>query len=149
VWAGSHTHKNDRNRSLNLDALAPLTEIPGVHFFSLQKGTTATVETPPKQTTWSDFTSELNDFADTAALVQNLDLVITVDTSVAHLAGAMGKPTWTLLAKRPEWRWMLDREDSPWYPTMRLFRQSERGNWEDVITRVIATLEHSRPMSQA
>jgi hypothetical protein len=87
-----------------------------------------------------DWTEELHDFADTAALIANLDLVIAVDTAVVHLAGAMGKPVWTLLPFVPDWRWLLEREDSPWYPTMRLFRQSSWGDWDSVITRVVEAL---------
>jgi ADP-heptose:LPS heptosyltransferase len=83
---------------------------------------------------------ELADFDDTAAVIDSLDLVVTIDTAVAHLAGAMGKPTWILLPHAPEWRWMLDREDTPWYPTARLFRQKRRGDWESVIERVRASL---------
>ena len=83
-----------------------------------------------------DLQDEQKDFADTAAIVANLDLVISIDTSVAHLAGAMGKPVWILLNNSPDWRWLLDREDSPWYPSARLFRQSAFGNWQDVLTRV-------------
>ena len=91
-----------------------------------------------------DYMVELDDFADTAALVANLDLVIAVDTSVAHLAGAMGKPVWVLLPYAPDWRWLLEREDSPWYPTMRLFRQKSRGDWGEVIDRVAQALEVRR-----
>ncbi|MGD0390768.1 MAG: glycosyltransferase family 9 protein, partial [Tepidisphaeraceae bacterium] len=87
-----------------------------------------------------DWTQDLKDFADTAALIANLDLVIAVDTVVAHLAGAMGKPVWVMLEFMPDWRWLLDRDDSPWYPTMRLFRQPCRGDWESVITRVVKAL---------
>ncbi len=134
VWAGRPTHDNDRNRSMAPAALTPLRELNDVRFYSLQKGATA----PPFMT---DLTADLNDFADTAAVIENLDLVISVDTSVAHLAGALGKKTWTLLPIRPEWRWLLDREDSPWYPTMKLFRQAQRGNWTDVIERVAAELQ--------
>ena len=83
-----------------------------------------------------DLTHEISDFSDTAALIENLDLVISVDTAVAHLAGALGKPVWTLLPFSPDWRWMLNREDSPWYPTMRLFRQSEPGDWETLIAHI-------------
>jgi ADP-heptose:LPS heptosyltransferase len=83
---------------------------------------------------------ELADFNDTAAVIDSLDLVVTIDTAVAHLAGAMGKPTWILLPHAPEWRWMLDREDTPWYPTARLFRQKRLGDWESVIERVRASL---------
>jgi hypothetical protein len=88
-----------------------------------------------------DYTDEIQDFSDTAALIENLDLVISVDTAVAHLAGAMGKPVWTLLPFSPDWRWMLNREDSPWYPTMRLFRQPSHGDWESVINNVLKELE--------
>jgi hypothetical protein len=133
VWAGRATHDNDRNRSLPAAALAPLEQVSNVHVYSLQKGATA-------PTFMIDRASDLHDFADTAAAIAILDLVISVDTSVAHLAGAMGKPVWTLLPHRPEWRWMLDREDSPWYPTMRLFRQSRAGDWAGVIARVCDTL---------
>jgi ADP-heptose:LPS heptosyltransferase len=87
-----------------------------------------------------DPSASLNDFSDTAALIANLDLVITVDTAVAHLAGAMGKPVWVLLKKVADWRWMHDRADSPWYPTMRLFRQEERGDWEGPIRTIVNTL---------
>ena len=87
-----------------------------------------------------DFTADLLDFADTAALIANLDLVITVDTAVAHLAGAMGKPVWVMIPFNPDWRWMLEREDTPWYPTMRLFRQRKMGKWDDVIARIGAEL---------
>ncbi len=86
------------------------------------------------------FGNELTDFDDTAAIIATLDLVVTIDTAVAHLAGAMGKPTWILLPHVPEWRWMLDREDTPWYPSARLFRQHRRGDWESVIERVRASL---------
>ena len=83
-----------------------------------------------------DLQSEQKDFADTAAIVAHLDLVVSIDTSVAHLAGAMGKPVWILLNNSPDWRWLHEREDSPWYPTARLFRQSTFGNWQDVVSRV-------------
>ena len=122
---------------MSLSSLSPLFETSNVHFHSLQVGAAAQQarhgEMGAKLT---DFTEHLLDFADTAALIANLDLVISVDTAVAHLAGAMGKPVWTLLPFAPDWRWMLEREDSPWYPTMRLFRQSCTGNWHDVIARV-------------
>jgi ADP-heptose:LPS heptosyltransferase len=89
-----------------------------------------------------DHTSELADFADTAALIHNLDLVISVDTAIAHLAGAMGKPVWILLPFAPDWRWMLGRDDSPWYPTMHLFRQTISGDWGEVIQRVADSLRN-------
>jgi tetratricopeptide (TPR) repeat protein len=141
VWAGSKTHRNDRNRSIAASQLAALAAIPGVCFVSLQKDATpeqiAELNLGPKLI---DHTADLHDFADTAGLIANLDLVISVDTSVAHLAGGMGKPVWLLLPFDPDWRWLLDREDSPWYPTMRLFRQREAENWSDVIARIADAL---------
>jgi Tfp pilus assembly protein PilF len=151
AWAGSPTHKNDRNRSIKLARLAPLGQVPGARFFSLQKGEAAAeAKTPPTGMELVDWTEELKDFADTAALIANLDLVIAVDTAVVHLAGAMGKPVWTLSPYVSDWRWLLDRDDSPWYPTMRLFRQPARGDWDSVITRVADALSlwiKNRPFS--
>ncbi|MGD0389610.1 MAG: tetratricopeptide repeat protein [Tepidisphaeraceae bacterium] len=143
AWAGSSAHKKDRTRSVELSQLAPLAAIPGNSFFSLQMGE-AGKQVPPAEMTLHDFTAELNDFADTAALLDNLDLVITVDTAVAHLAGAMGKPVWVLVSYAPDWRWLLRREDSPWYPTMRLFRQTSIGDWANVIQRVANSLAEDR-----
>ena len=105
------------------------------------KGKTVKVAPPAAQAETAPFplidvTGRLTDFADTAALVETLDLIITVDTAVAHLAGALGKPVWILLPYSPDWRWMLGREDSPWYPTARLFRQTEMGEWQGVIEKV-------------
>ncbi|HEX4054423.1 MAG TPA: tetratricopeptide repeat protein [Tepidisphaeraceae bacterium] len=160
AWAGSPRHKNDRNRSTTLARLAPLGEVPGVRFVSLQKGepaiimSTAAAESERKISSAGlqlvDWTQELKDFGDTAGLIANLDLVIAVDTAVAHLAGAMGKPVWTLLPFAPDWRWMLEREDSPWYPTMRLFRQKTLGDWKEVIDRVARALsDYSRVAQQS
>ncbi|MGD0390491.1 MAG: tetratricopeptide repeat-containing glycosyltransferase family protein [Tepidisphaeraceae bacterium] len=141
AWAGNPTHKNDRNRSIKLARLAALGQMPGARFFSLQKGAAAAeTKTPPAGMELVDWTAELKDFADTAALIANLDLVIAVDTAVVHLAGAMGKPVWTLLPYVPAWRWLLERQDSPWYPSMRLFRQPCIGDWDSVITRVVDAL---------
>jgi ADP-heptose:LPS heptosyltransferase len=108
-------------------------------FYPLQKGPAGAQPVPAG---WKliDLAGELEDFADTAALLCNLDLVITVDTAVAHLAGALGKPVWNLLTYAPDWRWQLNREDSPWYPTMRLFRQPSAGDWTPVIDRVALEL---------
>jgi tetratricopeptide (TPR) repeat protein len=143
AWAGSPVHKNDRNRSMNLATLAPLWQVPGIRFFSLQKGEPATqVSSLPQGIEIVDLTQELKDFADTAALIANLDLVIAVDTAVAHLAGAMGKPVWTLLPFVADWRWLLEREDSPWYPSMRLFRQPSRGDWDSVVKQGANELSH-------
>jgi tetratricopeptide (TPR) repeat protein len=135
AWAGSATHKNDRNRSIPLAKLAPLAQ-DGVEFFSVQVGPGA------NQTGMQmmDLTDRLHDFADTAALIAELDLIISVDTAVAHLAGAMGKPVWVLLPEPADWRWLLKREDSPWYPTMRLFRQSRPGEWDEPIERMAQEL---------
>jgi Tfp pilus assembly protein PilF len=135
VWAGSPKHGNDRNRSMKLTDLAPLAHVDGVRVFSLQKGEAAIQAKGTAAPELIDWTEELNDFADTAGLIANLDLIISVDTSVAHLAGAMGKPVWLLLPFVAEWRWMVGRDDSPWYPTMRLFRQSAAGDWEGVARR--------------
>jgi len=141
VWAGNPSHTNDRNRSLRIASLTPLAEVPGVRFFSLQKGDAATeAGTPPAGMELIDMAGQLNDFADTAAIIANLDLVITADTAVAHLAGAIGRPVWVLLPFVPDWRWMLEREDSQWYPTMRLFRQPAIADWDSVIRRAAAEL---------
>jgi hypothetical protein len=141
AWAGRSGHKNDRNRSISLSLLADLARIPNAHFVSLQKGPSAAqasgLESAIKLI---DLTDQLRDFADTAALIDHLDLVISVDTSVAHLAGAMGKPVWLLLPFAPDWRWMTGRGDSPWYPTMRLFRQLSIGDWAAVIQQMAEQL---------
>jgi tetratricopeptide (TPR) repeat protein len=137
VWAGSPTHKNDRNRSIRLANLSRLLSMDSCRFFSLQKGPASNQLSMP---TLIDHTADLHDFADTAAFVANLDLIITVDTAVAHLAGGMGKIVWLLLPHNPDWRWLLDRDDSPWYPTMRIFRQQRAGDWESVITRIVAEI---------
>jgi len=137
VWAGSPSFAHERWRTVPLDLLAPLTRVEGTTFYSLQMGATANqVQELGADGRIIDLQSMQEDFADTAAIVANLGLVISIDTSVAHLAGAMGKPVWVLLHKSPDWRWLLDREDSPWYPTARLFRQSRLGDWRDVVVRV-------------
>jgi len=137
VWGGSPTFPHERWRCIPLELLAPLTNLDGTTFYSLQMGPSAhQVKQMGSRVRLIDLQDEQEDFADTAAIVANLGLVISVDTSVAHLAGAMGKPVWVLLHKSPDWRWLLDREDSPWYPTARLFRQSTLGIWHDVVARV-------------
>ena len=146
AWAGSKGHKNDGNRSMPLEALAPLAQIQGVKFYSLQKGDgAAQAAHPPAGMKLVDWSGELNDFSDTAGLITNLDMIISVDTAVVHLAGAMGKTVWTMLPFAPDWRWMLGREDSPWYPTMRLFRQPQIGDWDSVIRDVVEALTDNRP----
>lgn len=137
VWAGNPLHRNDRNRSLHLDDLAALAGLPEWAFFSLQKGPLAKeAACPPHGLVLVDLGPELPDFAHTAAVMMNLDLVITVDTAAAHLAGALGRPVWTLLPFAPDWRWLCERIDSPWYPSMRLFRQPVRGAWGPVAEAV-------------
>jgi tetratricopeptide (TPR) repeat protein len=143
AWSGSPTHKNDHNRSLPPAALAPLAQLQGVSFYSLQKSPAAG-RSPPPGLNVVDYTAEFHDFADTAALFANLDLIITVDTAACHLAGATARPVWTLLPCVPDWRWLLDRTDSPWYPTMRLFRQPKAGDWDRVMAQVAAELAKFR-----
>ncbi len=141
VWAGNKNYKGDKERSLTLAALERLGEVENVCFYSLQKGPgAAEAVVAPAAMQLVDLASELDDFATTAAIIASLDLVITVDTAVAHLAGAMGRPVWTLIYSPPDWRWLLEREDSLWYPTMRLFRQGLPGEWEPVVEQVALAL---------
>jgi hypothetical protein len=143
VWAGSPRPDQpdadaiDKRRSITLAQYAGLADIPGITLISLQKGDPASqARTPPAGMVLHDWTDELADFADTADLVAALDLIITVDTAVAHLAGGLGKPVWILNRFDQCWRWLENRDDSPWYPTARLFRQSAPGNWDGVIDAV-------------
>ncbi|MGA3065861.1 MAG: tetratricopeptide repeat-containing glycosyltransferase family protein [Tepidisphaeraceae bacterium] len=141
VWAGRPDYANDHHRSIALSQLAPLAGMGGVSFYSLQKGTAAEqAKRPPEGLKLIDCSAELSDYLQTAALVANLDLVISVDTSVVHVAGALGRPVWVLLPWVPDWRWMLNREDSPWYATARLFRQPAYRDWESPIRRVADAL---------
>ena len=143
VWAGSPEHGNDRYRSCKLECFAPLTKIDDVQLYALQKGQAVNqIDELAGTLPIKRLSNEFEDFTDTAAAIENLDLVISVDTSVLHLAGAMGKPTWALLPFSPEWRWMLHRPDSPWYPTMTLFRQKERKGWHPVFQRVAVELRN-------
>lgn len=129
AWSGSHAQVNNRNRAIPLSALLPLLRTGDAHWFSLQKGEGgAYTDTDVAASGLIDLTGEWTDFADSAAMLEQLDLVVTVDTAIAHLAGALGRPIWVLLAPNADWRWLLEREDSPWYPTARLFR---RGFGED------------------
>ena len=123
AWQGNPEHKKDRFRSVPLRAFAPLAAVNGIRLISLQKGPGTEQLSSPLSGDWNlfDAGSRLKDWADTAGLLKNLDLVVTVDTAVAHLAGALGMPIWLALPFAPDWRWLLNREDSPWYPTMRLF----------------------------
>jgi tetratricopeptide (TPR) repeat protein len=147
AWTGSLTHPKNRARSVPFDLLQPLFDIEGVHFFSLQMGPAAAKVAAgnAKITNLAPFTG---DMADTAAQIAYLDLVISIDTSVAHLAGALGKPVWVLLCHTPDWRWLLDREDSPWYPTARLFRQPKPGDWPSVIEKARAELTVLAPRTR-
>ncbi|MEG4806376.1 TIGR03032 family protein [Microcoleus sp. F8-D3] len=140
VWSGSSTHKNDRNRSCQLEDFAQILNIKNIDFFSLQKVTKPMDVAKLQEFNVCDLSSYMRDYADTARAIAQLDLVITVDTSVAHLAGALGKPVWTLLCYSPDWRWMLERSDTPWYPTMRLFRQSKPRDWVEVFNLVTEAL---------
>jgi tetratricopeptide (TPR) repeat protein/glycosyltransferase involved in cell wall biosynthesis len=142
VWAGSSEHLKDFQRSSDLSYFLQLLDIPGVSFYSIQKELSAGERTLLTQIPVIDLSDNLNDLADTAAVISQLDLVICVDSAVAHLAGALGKPIWILLCFMPDWRWMLEREDSPWYPTARLFRQQTAGDWEEVFDRVKIALKH-------
>ncbi|NQV82550.1 MAG: glycosyltransferase family protein [Rhodospirillales bacterium] len=141
VWAGSPAHKNDQNRSIGLNFLAPLLNVEGTAFFSLQVGEARQdIDRFAMNQVIVDLGRDLSDFAETATVLEELDLVISVDTSVVHLAGALGKSVWTLLPFVPDWRWLLQRDDSPWYPSMRLFRQQSPDNWQGVIENVETAL---------
>ncbi len=143
VWAGNPRHKNDHHRSCPPELLTPMVRGSEVQWTSLQKLPGTGIPAAWKGIV-TDLGSDLEDFGDTAAVIEHLDLVITVDTAVAHLAGAMGKPVWLLLPFAPDWRWMLARTDSPWYPSMRIFRQPRPGDWGSVVEAVTQSLQHLR-----
>ena len=141
VWSGRATHTNDRNRSVALGGL--MAHLPSeCQYVSLQRevrdADRAVLEAHGEIL---HFGEELRDFAETAALCELMDIVISVDTSVAHLAAALGREVWVLLPKNPDWRWLMDRNDSPWYPTVRLYRQGRTGDWADVFERIGADLQ--------
>jgi ADP-heptose:LPS heptosyltransferase len=137
AWSGRPAHANDRHRSMPFAALAPILSHSDIDFHVLQNEVRdGDREAMKRASGLTDCSGELTDFADTAALVALMDLVISVDTSIAHLAGALAKPVWVLLPFSPDWRWQRDRADSPWYPSMRLFRQSRPGDWPPVIDAV-------------
>jgi len=145
VWAGGAVDRQRvaslQLRSCQLQDLAPIAMIPDVALFGLQKGPgSAQIETLSPSFLMRNVGEEFADFADTAGAIENMDLIISIDTSVAHLAGAMGKPTWVLLKFDADWRWLLERSDSPWYPSMRLFRQARNETWPTVIDRVTQAL---------
>lgn len=141
VWAGRPENQRDRRRTMKLELFAPLSQITDIQLFSLQKGDAARqVGAAPAGMNLIDLAPRLTDFAETAAVIMNLDLVISVDTAVAHLAGALGRRVWTMIPFAPDWRWLLNRTDSPWYPTMKLFRQHEWGKWDDAVADVVNAL---------
>jgi tetratricopeptide (TPR) repeat protein len=149
LWQGNIDHANDARRSMQLADLEPITQIPGVRLFSLQKqpGSTQLAESGIGQrieilTDDADVSAEA--LLDTAAIITNLNMVISVDSMVAHLAGALGRSVWLALDDRPDWRWLLDRTNSPWYPTMRLFRQQKRGDWNQVVAAMASALQKAR-----
>ncbi len=149
IWAGRPTHNNDRNRSAQLTEFLPIGNVPDVALLALQKGPRT-----DQAGVWFgraplvNVGAEITDYDDTMAILQNLDLLVTVDTSVAHLAGAMGRPVWIMLPHAPDWRWLLERDDSPWYPTARLFRQTAERRWHEVAERIARemTILSSRPL---
>jgi hypothetical protein len=141
AWQGRPGYRGDCLRSIPLECFAPLAKVAGVRLLSLQKGPgTEQLEPLAGRFELIDLGPLVDNqggaFLDTSAVMQSLDLVISSDTAIAHLAGALGVPVWVALSKAPEWRWMFDREDSPWYPTMRLFRQTKLGHWDDVFERM-------------
>jgi hypothetical protein len=141
VWRGSPTHKNNHNRSMTPEQFSDFLDLDGMTVVNLQKDAGADeIRALGITGPFLDAGPLLNDFADTAACLVNLDLVVTVDTSVCHLAGALGVPVWTLIPFAPDWRWLLKREDNPWYPTLRLFRQPAIGDWQSVVKQVDAAL---------
>lgn len=149
AWSGSLKQVNNNNRAVHLSQLMPLVDMPGLQCFSLQKGECGAftdVEVPGGQLI--DLTPQWHDFTDSAAMIENLDLVVTVDTSIAHLAGAMGKEAWILLAPNADWRWLLDREDCPWYPTLRLFRRGFGESREHQVARVVRALQERLAIAQ-
>ncbi len=139
-WAGNPAMQLDELRSLSMAQLRPLFEVSGVTYFSMQKDEASRAALRAQRLPVVDMMDECKDFMDTAALIANLDLVISVDSAVAHLAGAIGKPIWLLNRFESEWRWMRDREDSVWYPSMRIFNQAEARNWTPVLGRVASEL---------
>lgn len=153
AWAGNPAHLNDRNRSLPpaeaAALLRPLLATPGTRFVSLQVGDASATAAALAAAGLMDRTADIRDFDDTAALIAALDLVISVDTAVGHLAGALARPVWMMVPTIPEWRWLIDRDDSPWYPSLRLFRQPQPGDWAGVLANVIAALADLRALGAA
>lgn len=136
VWTGSRTNKRALYRSCPFDAIRPLFETEGCVFFHLSKEDVSPDINKLPSGRLIDLSGEIEDFSDTSAIIHHLDLVISIDTAVAHLAGAMGKPVWLILHYSSDWRWMLDTSSSPWYPTMRIFRQKRPGGWDELINQL-------------
>jgi len=146
VWAGNPEHLNDANRSMAFGLLHPLINETRYVFVSLQKGAgEAELDRTPPARAVLDLAPELADMADTAAAIAELDLVISVDTGVAHLAGTLNKPVWLMLPFASEWRWLRETESTPWYPSMRIFRQRRRGDWPELVARMRAELGRRFP----
>ncbi|WP_448662041.1 glycosyltransferase family 9 protein [Sphingomonas sp. CJ20] len=144
LWAGRPTHMNDANRSIALATLAPLAQ-EGVTFFSIQKGPTeGDAANPPPGMNLVNLSPDIGDFEDTAAILAEVDLLISIDSSPVHLAGALGRPAWVMLPLLPDWRWLQGRNDTPWYPSVRLFRQTEWGRWDEVVSRVATALKEEK-----
>ncbi len=141
AWAGNPGYSRDKHRTRALAEFAPLADVANVEFFGLQTGPAGKQEPPPGMV-FTDLVEDVLDFHDTARVMLDLDLVISVDTAMAHLAGALGLPVWVLLYKASDWRWLLERDDSPWYPTMRLFRCEK--DWPSVFGNVAAALRQFR-----
>ncbi|MFM7420128.1 MAG: glycosyltransferase family 9 protein [Alphaproteobacteria bacterium] len=141
AWRGSAGHGNDRNRSMPLNAFLPIID-ESTAWFGIQKGMPTTdLEALSAVPNLRIFDADITDFEDTAALVAEMDLIITVDTSLAHLAGSMGRECWVMLPFNPDWRWLLNRDDSPWYPSVQLFRQSHIGDWAGVMAQLRVALQ--------
>ena len=142
AWTGRPTHPNDKRRSVPLSEMLPLADLGPAAFVSLQKPMPARdAEHVAKFAHMTDLSNDLTNFGETAAVIENLDLIVTVDTSMGHLSGALGKPVWIMIPKAADWRWMLDRSDSPWYPSARLFRQDKPGQWEPVLAALRLALQ--------
>ena len=141
VWRGNPKHENDKYRSVDLATLMPLLNVTDVAFYSLQVGAaSAELRQLPSDVHVTDLAPQLTDFVETARLVSQLDLVISVDTAVAHLAGALGKPVWVLVARGNDWRWLHGRSDSPWYPTLKIFRQTPPRDWNVPVRQIAREL---------
>jgi hypothetical protein len=145
TWSGNPNHENDRNRSIAFSRLKPLFDLPA-SFVSVQRDVRSEdAENLAAETRVTQIGGELDDFTDTAAVLALCDLVISVDTAAVHLAGAMGRPVWVLVPFAPDWRWSLQGETTPWYPTVRLFRQTSLDDWDGVIARVSDELRRFAP----